>query len=399
MKKILQIATSEYRRRITRKEFIAILLMPLILIAGIAIIGYISASATINSDRGVVGYVDPSNVLAQAVQPEPDAINTFQRFTDAQAAQTALTQKQIIAYYVLAPNFADTGQADLYYWQNEPGNTVKRAFNTFAKTALVDGHDTAVTQRLLDGTNFILRTPDGSRTFSDNDVFTIIFPIVVAILFIIALFGGAQYLLQAVVDEKENRTIEIIITSVTPTELMAGKIVGLAAVALTQIGVWLVGSTVAIFFIKDQVDFLQNINIDPWFIVLALVLCVLQYLFYGAIMAGIGSVVVDAKQGQSYATPFTMVAMIPMFFLAVILLDPNGTLAVILSLFPLTAPLTLLMRYGMTNVPLWQIITAIVLMCLSAAGAMWLAGRIFRIGMLRFGQRMNVSEIASAIRF
>lgn len=399
MKKILQIATSEYRRRITRKEFIAILLMPLILIAGIAIIGYISASATINSDRGVVGYVDPANVLAQAVQPEPDAINTFQRFTDAQAAQTALAAKQIIAYYVLAPNFADTGQADLYYWQNEPGNTVKRAFNTFAKTALVDGHDAAITQRLLDGTNFILRTPDGSRTFSDNDVFTIIFPIVVAILFIIALFGGAQYLLQAVVDEKENRTIEIIITSVTPTELMAGKIVGLAGVALTQIGVWLVGSTVAIFFIKDQVDFLQNINIDPWFIVLALVLCVLQYLFYGAIMAGIGSVVVDAKQGQSYATPFTMAAMIPMFFLAVILLDPNGTLAVILSLFPLTAPLTLLMRYGMTNVPLWQIITAIVLMCLSAAGAMWLAGRIFRIGMLRFGQRMNVSEIAGAIRF
>ena len=399
MKRILQIATSEYRRRVTRKEFIAILLMPLILIAVIAIVGYISASATINSDRGVVGYVDPSNILAQAVQPEPDAVNTFQRFTDAQAAQTALTEKQIIAYYVLAPNFADTGHADLYYWQNEPGKSVTSAFNKFAKTALVDGRDATITQRLLDGTSFILRTPDGSRTFSDNDVFTIIFPIVVSILFIIALFGGAQYLLQAVVDEKENRTIEIVITSVTPTQLMSGKIVGLAAVALTQIGVWLVGSTVALLFIKDQVDFLQNINIDPWFIVLALVLCVLQYLFYGAIMAGIGSVVVDAKQGQSYATPFTMVAMIPMFFLAVIMFDPNGTLAVILSLFPLTAPLTLLMRYGMTSVPLWQIITAIVLMCLSAAGAMWLAGRIFRIGMLRFGQRMNVSEIASAIRF
>ncbi|HEY3342300.1 MAG TPA: ABC transporter permease, partial [Anaerolineae bacterium] len=79
--------------------------------------------------------------------------------------------------------------------------------------------------------------------------------------------------------------------------------------------------------------------------------------------------------------------------------DPNGTLAVILSLFPLTAPLTLLLRYGMTNVPLWQIIAAILLLALSAAGAMWLAGRIFRIGMLRFGQRVNISEIAAGIRF
>jgi ABC-2 type transport system permease protein len=399
MKKILQISINEYRRRVTRKGFIAILLMPLILIAFIAVVSYLSASATINSDRGVVGYVDPSDILAQAVQPAPDAVNTFQRFTDAQAAQAALASKQIIAYFVLAPDFAATGQADLYYWQNEPGKSVTQAFTRFAKTALVDGHDAAVTQRLLEGTSFILRTPDGSRTFSENDIFAIIFPIIVSVLFIIALFGGAQYLLQAVVDEKENRTIEIIITSVTPTQLMTGKIVGLAAVALTQIGVWLLGSAVALVFIKDRVDFLQNISIDPWFIVMALVLCVLQYLFYGAIMAAIGSVVTDTKQGQSYSTPFTMVAMIPMFFLAVIIFDPNGTLAVILSLFPLTAPLTLLIRYGMTSVPLWQIATAIVLLGLSAAGAMWLAGRIFRIGMLRFGQRVNIREIAAAIRF
>ncbi|HEY3340375.1 MAG TPA: ABC transporter permease, partial [Anaerolineae bacterium] len=246
MKKILKIASNEYRRRVTRRGFIVILLMPLILIAFIAVVGYLSASATINSDRGVVGYIDPSNILARAVPPAPDAVNTFQRFTDAQGAQAALTSKQIIAYFVLAPDFANTGRADLYYWQNEPGKAVTRAFTQFAKTALVDGHNAAITQRLLEGTSYILRTPDGSRTFSENDVFSIIFPIIVSVLFIIALFGGAQYLLQAVVDEKENRTIEIIITSVTPTELMTGKIVGLAALALTQIGVWLLGAAVAL---------------------------------------------------------------------------------------------------------------------------------------------------------
>lgn len=91
--------------------------------------------------------------------------------------------------------------------------------------------------------------------------------------------------------------------------------------------------------------------------------------------------------------------MIPWFFLTAILFDPNGTVAVVLSLFPLSAPLTLLVRYSMTSIPAWQLITAVALLALTAIGAMWLAARIFRIGMLRFGQRVNLSEIAANIRF
>ncbi len=399
MKKIIRIATSEYLRRVSRRGFIVVLLLPLLIIAVIAVASYFSASATLSSEQGVVGYVDPSNALAHAVQPGNGVDITFRRFADEQAARTALTNKQIIAYFVLAPDFATSGKADLFYWQNQPGKTVTNKFNQFARSSLVDGRDAAIAQRLLNGTHFILRTPDGTRTFSDNDVFAIIFPIVVAILFIIALFGGAAYLLQAVVDEKENRTIEILITSVTPMQLMTGKITGLAAVGLTQIGIWLLGGFVALSAIRDHVDFLKNVSVDPAFIGLAVVLCVLQYLLYGAVMAGLGSIVIDARQGHSYSTPFTMVAMIPMFFFAVILFDPNGMLAIVLSLFPLTAPLTLLLRYGMTSIPLWQILVGIALLALSAASAMWLAGRIFRIGMLRYGQAVSISEIAASIRF
>jgi ABC-2 type transport system permease protein len=189
------------------------------------------------------------------------------------------------------------------------------------------------------------------------------------------------------------------VTSVTPLQLMSGKIFGLAAVGLTQIAVWLTAGVVALQVIRDRVDFLQGATIDPGFIVLALVLSVLQYLLYGAFMAAIGSMVADVKQGQSWSTPITMAGMIPMFFFGVILFDPNGVLAVILSLFPLTAPLTLLMRYGMTSVPPWQIATSILVLALSVFGAFWLAARIFLIGMLRFGQRVNLSEIAANIRF
>ncbi len=91
--------------------------------------------------------------------------------------------------------------------------------------------------------------------------------------------------------------------------------------------------------------------------------------------------------------------MVPFFFLTVILFDPNGAIAVILSLFPLTAPMTLLLRHSLTSVPAWQTLLSIALLAASAVVAMWLASRIFRFGMLRFGQRLSVSEIAAAVRF
>ena len=399
MKKILLIALREYERQVVRKAFIGVLLFPLLMIAISVVVGFISASSAIQSDQGVVGYVDPSNALANAAPPPAGADNTFQRFDTPEAAQAALEQKDILAYYVLAPDFAASRKAEFRYWQNEPGRDVKRAFERFARSTMLAGVEPAVATRLIDGTTFSQTTLDQSRTFDENNIVSFILPFVVAILFIIALFSGAAYLLQAVVDEKENRTIEIVVSSVTPMQLMSGKVIGLAGVGLTQILVWLIGAAVAVFLLRDRLDFLQGVTIDPGFVALAFVLFVLQYLIYGAIMAGVGSIVEDAKQGQSYSTPFNLAAMIPMFFLTAIIFDPNGVIAVVLSLFPLTSPLTLLVRYGMTSIPAWQLIAAIVLLVLTAVGAMWLAARIFRIGMLRFGQRVNLAEIAANIRF
>lgn len=399
MNKLLLIAMNEYRHRTARKSFIIVLMAPLLIIVFSVIVGYFSASSAQKSDKGVIGYIDPSGALAQAILPPADADNTFLRYPDAASADEALRSRKVIAYFNLAANFTSTGKADFYYWQIKPGKQVMRAFDQFMKTALVDGADPAVTQRLLSGSNYMLSTPDGSRTFSDNDIFAIVLPMLVSVLFIVALFGGASYLLQAVIDEKENRTMEIIITSVTPMQLMSGKIIGLAGVALTQVGVWLVAGTAAFQIAKTNFDFMQNAHIDPMFIVIALVFSILQYLLYGAFMAAIGSVVLDAKQGQSWSSPVVIAGMLPWFFFGVILFDPNGTLAVILSLFPLTAPLALILRYSMTNVPAWQIGVALFLLVLSVIGAMWFASRVFRFGMLRYGQSIKLAEVAAHIRF
>jgi ABC-2 type transport system permease protein len=399
MKKILRIALYEYRRQVARRAFIGTLLFPLFIIGIAVVVGLITATTTIDSDKGAIGYVDPSGALDKAVPPPAGSDHPIQKFGTEAEALAALEADRLIAYYLLEPDFADSRKAHMYYWQVEPGRAVRRAFERFALTAELAGLDPQIAARLEQGNVYNYVSLDSAREFSEDNFMAFLMPIFTSVLFMIALFSGASYLMQAVVDEKENRTIEILVTSVTPTQLMAGKVIGLAGVGLTQIGTWLIGVAVALVVLRDRLDFLQGVSFEPGFIVLALALYVLQYLMLGAIMAAVGSTVVDAKQGQSYSTPFTLLAVLPMFFLTVILFDPNGVISVVLSLFPFSSPMTLLMRYGMTAVPAWQTLAAIVLLALSAAGAMWLAGRVFRAGMLRYGQRMSVSEIAASLRF
>ncbi|MCS7061282.1 MAG: ABC transporter permease, partial [Anaerolineae bacterium] len=290
-------------------------------------------------------------------------------------------------------------RAELRYWQNEPGSRVRRAFEAFVRSAFLRDLAPETALRLTEGARFTQTTLDGSRTFDQNNIASFVLPLIAAIVFVIALFIGASYLLESVVDEKENRTIEIVVSSVAPMQLMAGKVIGLAGVGLTQVVVWVAGAGAAVFLLRDRLEFLQNLTVDMNFVALAFVLFSLQYLIFGGIMAGLGSIVADTKQAQSYAVPFTITAMAPLLFLSAILFDPNGAIAIVLSLFPLTSPLTLLVRYSMTSIPPWQIILATALLIVTAIASLWLAGRIFRIGMLRFGQRLNVSEIAASIRF
>lgn len=398
MKKILLIALHEYRKTVLRRRFVIALLMPLIIIAIALVIGLITFQAFDRLESGVVGYIDPANVLAKAT-PLANSKTTFRRFENVDEAQAALKAEQIVGYYVLAPDFVDTGKADLFYWQKRPDEEIEEAFEDYAKSALVGDLGPQIAKRLVEGTSITQQTPDRSRSFGRNSIFSFLLPLFFGILFIIALFSGAQYLMQAVVDEKENRTIEIVITSVTPTQLMGGKIIGLAAVGLTQIGAWLLGAIAALAIARTRLPFLADAKIEPGFIIVALLMFVLAYLLFGSVMAGIGSAVPDARQGQAYTTPFVLLAISPEFFLPVIMLNPNGVIAVILSLFPLTAPLTLTFRYAITNIPLWQVVVSIVLLAASATGAIWLAARIFRIGLLRFGQRVPIREVVGSIRF
>jgi ABC-2 type transport system permease protein len=396
MKRILLIALEEYRRNVLRKRFIFALLSPLFIIAIVSVISFISISAIRDSQTSVIGYIDPQNFLARATQQDDET--SFKPYTNEVDAKQDLLDKKISAYYLLAPDFAQTGKVDVVYWNQEPTRDAQRAFRSFVKSALTSELAPQISKIILDGAAFTFETPDKTRTFDRDNILWFLLPIVVGVAFIIALLMGSQYLLQAVVDEKENRTIEILVSSVTPVQLMSGKIVGLASVALTQIVVWGAGVVVAFLAIRSRLPFLQNITIEPSFLFVIVILFVLQYLMYSAIMAAIGGNVIDAKQAQSISVPFVLLAISPEFFLPALFIDPNGIIAVVLTLIPFTSPFTIAFRYSMTSIPIWQPIAAIALLAIAALASLWIASKIFRVGLLRFGQKVPLTELFDSLR-
>lgn len=398
MGKVALIAWHEFKKSVFRRRFLIVLLIPVLIGLGTSIVGFVTVSALGRFEAGKIGYLDPTHLLDKA-RNAPDEAFVFTPFASEDSARAALARGEIKGIIRPASDFASSGNVDLVYWRDKPDKDVGAAFGRFRDSALLSGQPDAIKNRITSDVSFTYQTPDQARSKNDTDLPAFIVPLVLTVLFIIALFGGAQYLMQAVLDEKENRMMEIVVTSVTPTQLMAGKVTGLGAVGMLQMLIWLVVVAIVLAVLGSRVPVLQTVSLKPDVVALALVLFGLQYVTLGACMAAIGSMVTDAKQGQNYASPFTLIAMSPLWFSAVILFDPNGVLAVILSLFPLTAPVTLILRYGMVSVPVWQIAVALTLQVLAAAGAIWLAGRIFHVGMLRFDKGVKWRELAESIRF
>jgi ABC-2 type transport system permease protein len=220
-------------------------------------------------------------------------------------------------------------------------------------------------------------------------------PIIAAIGFVIAMFTAGGYLMQAVVEEKENRTMEVILTSVSPNQFMTGKIIADISIGLTQILAWLLFIIIAIRVGAQSLDFLQGIQVSPQLVLLSLVILLPTFVMVSAFMALIGATVSEAREGQQMIGLIGLPIWIPYMLTAVIIENPNSPLAVALSLFPLTSSMTMLLRQGVTILPAWQIALSSGILVISAILAIWLAGKAFRLGMLRYGKRLSLREIFS----
>lgn len=394
MKKTWLILRNEYLRHARKKSFLfGILSMPLF-IAFIALIGFVSVWLEYN--KTPIGYVDSNNVIVDPVQVPVKEKKLLKQATaipyeTEESARSALQNGEIQAYFVLSENYMASGEVAMVS-SSDTGSNAESDFGDFLAFNLVKDKPPQVAKRLSEGNDLIIRSQDGTREMAINDWMSIIMPILAGVLFVIAVNTSGNYLLQAVVEEKENRTMEIIVTSVSPGQLMAGKVIGNLLIGLTQLATWILFAVLAIKIFPSIIPIDQMPRIDTSNLALIIATFLPAFVMVAATIGAVGATASEAREAQQITGWFTIPILIPLWFSNTIMMNPNGPISVAMSLIPITAPIALPMRAVFTTIPVWQIVLAISLLYIFAIFALWLSGRIFRLGMLRYGKRVRFRE-------
>ena len=394
MKKFWLVFWHEYKRHVARRRFIfAILSMPLFV--GLMVgVGFLSV--WLQYDKKPVGYVDPYNILVDAQQVPAEEKKIFKTvesiaYPDEDAAKSALEQGEIQAMFVFKEDYFSTGNV-VMTTLNKTSSNAEDDFGDFVAFNLARDLPKPVFERITEGNEITIRSLDGSREMGSNNWMVMMLPMIVGVLFIIAVNVSGGYLLQAVVEEKENRTMEILVTSISPTQLMAGKVVGNLMVGLTQLVIWIFFVIVGLNLAPNFLDMESVPALDIKYVLLLAGTLLPAFVMIAAAMGALGATATESREAQQLAGLFTLPIVVPFWFTSQIMFNPNGALAVGMSMFPLTAPIAMPLRAGFTNIPWWQITITITVLVALAAFSLWLAGKIFRIGMLRYGKKVPFKE-------
>ncbi len=398
MRNFWLVAKYEYGRVVGRRAFLILTLaIPLGYVALIALAILIEGLG--DSDLPM-GYVDEAGLLVADRQADlPDAEDRIQviAYADLETAVAALEAEEIQAFFLFPKEYSTTRHTELYYLQEPPGEEAMRDFVAFMRINMLSSLPPIVQQRMLAGANITVHDTANGRTFGKNDI-NIAIPFIAALLFVVATMVSAGNLIQVVADEKENRTVEILLTTVTPGQLIGGKTFGLVAVALTQLGIYLGTALVGLRLATPYVSALQDVTISWTFLGIMFLFFLPSFALIAATMVAIGSAVATTQQAEQVSGILTLLFLSPVYLLVLIFENPGAPFVVFMSLFPPTAFLTISLRWGLGSVLLWQLGTSLVLLVATALFMAWAASRIFRLGMLRYGQPLNVRTIVKVLR-
>jgi ABC-2 type transport system permease protein len=210
-----------------------------------------------------------------------------------------------------------------------------------------------------------------------------------------------MYVMRGVLEEKASHIVEVIISTVKPFELMLGKILGIGAVGLTQMLLWsLMGFALTApgVLVAIGIGGLEMPKIPAVVLVFFVIYFVLGFLLYGTLYAGVGAAFDTEQDAQNFQGVITFFLIIPMLLLMQILNQPDGTLAVVLSLFPFFTPILMFLRLTLTQVPAIQLIASVVLMVVTILAMAWLSGKIYRVGILMHGSKPKLKEMMRWIK-
>jgi ABC-2 type transport system permease protein len=406
MNNIVTVALREIVTRLRKPSFyLATLLMPLFVAAiffGLSafsgnLAGEIDADVLSQQPSRPSGYVDQAGIITSI----PDQLHQFFiPYGSEREAAAAVRNGAIPNYFVVPADYLESGRVTRVSQQATFTSAIgpdARAFETLLRANLAG--DAALAQRIsnpLDLETELVGAPAAQPQHGQSVPFNGT-SVVLGMLLLFSIINGGGWLVQAVVEEKENRTIEVVLTSVRPVYLMAGKLLGLGTVALLQLVFWIVMSG-GLLGIAAAVGIstLSGVPVTAWLWMLAFFF--LGFAFYGALMMGLGAVGASMREVQQISGFMTIPILSPLWFWGPITERPNGTLAQILSYIPFTAPLTMMLRMGATSVPAWQTLLSLGILALAVALAIWLAARLFRSSTLLTGAKPTPRALWQALR-
>ena len=391
MSKLFLIAAREYAYNFKRPRYLMSAFgVPILLLAVYFII--FSVISDSSQDRfGTIGYIDHSGVL-QDIEP----LDGFAPVADEASAREQLQTGPLDAYIVIHENYLNSGQID-FYSTRAASLDISGRVRELMEEGLVSMAQTAYpVERLKDPINLKLYDFEGDLLGESEEDLLPRFAVPFAFIMVmyIATNTTASFLLSSIVEEKENRMMELLVTSCTPTQLMWGKLLGLGALALTQIAAW-AGAAVLMSGAGNEVgEFISNSGVTRYQALLFFSLFLLQYIFLASLMLGLGASVSAETEAQQIAGLLSLASLIPIMALGYFLNNTESPLLYFLNIFPITAPVTLLTRMSILGgVSDGWIYATIVILIISVLLSVWLSAKVFRMGMLNYGKRLRMRDI------
>jgi len=349
---------------------------------------------------------DPEAAARDRGGLDPSARLELRLYPDEESGRAAVRRSEAAATFVLEPDYRGTSKIRVLIAERGrltpkgvyPGRTAvaRLVRKSLAAPQVQDPLELALLVSVMEDHEEIVgfegeEAP--AATSSDDAIqesLRIIVPILFAAFFAMLIFIASGYLLDGIGEEKENRVLEVLLASLTPEELLLGKMLGLGAAGLLQTAFFVVvGLLPTVFF--------GALNIGVGRVLLMLICALLGFAMYASLMGASGAVAGNRHEGRQVSAVFTMTAATPLFVIPAFMTGTN-ILSTTMSLFPLTAPIAMTLRLGLDEVPAWQVAVSMTLMAATAWLAWRVGSRVFRVAILMTGARPSLKQIWSWVR-
>lgn len=403
MNKSLLIFRHEFLSTIKRAGFIIMTLaLPVLALLAIGVTQLISGIVKPSGPAQIanIGYVDQTGGFSQF---NSQGTVELKPYNTPDTALRALVQKDVKEYFVIPADYATNGMVTIYTLEKQltAPQEVQTAIKNFLSSNLMVNKIPGATINVIESPlylNTVRVTDTGEVAKDQGGLSNLIIPLIFGVLLAMSLSFSSSYLLQGLGEEKENRLMEILLSSVSTRQLVTGKVLGIGVAGLIQVVVWVISLPLLLHLASASIGgFISTIHIQANFLAAGIVYFILGYLLFAVLALCIASISPTAREGQGMAAIFTMFSVAPFWFLSLLMLFPNSSVWIVFSIFPFSAPVLVMLRLGLYGIPVWQLAASMAVMVLSIIAGLLLAAKLLRIYLLMYGKRPTIPEIVRSI--